>query len=111
MAEYLAGAVAADQPTWDALAHTGRRAIVQQLGSGPATSTELAELLGIGLPALHKHLALLRDGRLIASIKTGRVVHHRLDPVGLDAAADWLAVRRSFWSNQLDTLGDYLEDR
>ncbi|WP_029136116.1 ArsR/SmtB family transcription factor [Nakamurella lactea] len=92
-----------------ALAHRGRRQIISRLGAGSATSSELAELLDIGLPALHKHLDLLRRASLIESSKTGRTVSHVLRPAGLDQLADWLLTRKSFWSNQFDALADHLE--
>lgn len=94
-----------------ALAHSGRRQIVSRLGSADASSTELARLLRIGLPALHKHLALLRDAGLISSTKAGRTVTHRLHPDGLAGYTDWLLTRKSFWSNQFDALADHLEDQ
>lgn len=93
-----------------ALAHRGRRRIVSRLGAGRASSTELATLLQIGLPALHKHLALLRAAGLIHSSKAGRTVSHQLQPSGLDRMADWLLTRKSFWSNQFDALATQLED-
>lgn len=93
-----------------ALAHRGRRQIVSRLASGAASSTELAGLLEIGLPALHKHLALLRGAGLIGSAKTGRTVTHVLQSAGLDQLTDWLLSRQSFWSNQFDALTHHLED-
>ena len=70
-----------------ALAHPGRRQVVDRLRAGPATSSELAELLGIGLPA----------------------VTHLLAGERLRAYAVWLGTRESFWHNQLDALSDHLE--
>lgn len=89
-----------------ALAHPGRRQIVSRLGTGPATSSELAAEVGIGLPALHKHLALLSTAGVIDSHKTGRVVTHRLRGESLQRFDSWLATRTSFWTHQLATLGD-----
>jgi DNA-binding transcriptional ArsR family regulator len=92
-----------------ALAHPGRRQIVDRLRAGPASSSELAQLLGIGLPALTKHLTLLASAGVVRSAKTGRVVTHELDDERLRAYAIWLGTRESFWRNQLDALTDHLE--
>ena len=92
-----------------ALGYPGRRQVVDRLRAGPATSSELAELLGIGLPAVTKHLALLAGAGVIHSAKSGRVVTHLLDDERLRAYAVWLGTRESFWHNQLDALNDHLE--
>lgn len=93
-----------------ALANGGRRSVVTRLSSGAATSTELAELLGVGLPAVHKQLALLRAAGLVESTKVGRTVTNTLRPEGLDHLGDWIATRKSFWSNQFDALAHAVED-
>jgi DNA-binding transcriptional ArsR family regulator len=93
-----------------ALAHPGRRQVVDRLRAGPASSSELAGLLGIGLPAMTKHLALLAAAGVVHSAKTGRVVTHELDDERLRAYAIWLGTRESFWHNQLDALTEHLEN-
>lgn len=94
-----------------ALAAPGRRQIVDRLRAGPAPTSELAELLGIGLPAVTKHLALLRRAGLMRSSKSGRVVTHRLDPEPLLKYSTWLSTRESFWHGQIDALNAHLERR
>jgi DNA-binding transcriptional ArsR family regulator len=92
-----------------ALAHGGRRHIVDRLRAGPATTSELAGVLGVGLPAVTKQLALLHDAGLCSSAKAGRVVTHQLQSDRLQEYATWLATRESFWHGQLDSLTHYLE--
>jgi DNA-binding transcriptional ArsR family regulator len=92
-----------------ALAHSGRRHIVDRLRAGPATTSELAGLLEVGLPAVTKHLGLLADAGLTRSTKSGRIVTHRLAPERLADYSTWLATRESFWHHQLDELTNYLE--
>lgn len=94
-----------------ALSHPGRRAIISRLARGTASSTDLARLLGIGLPALQKHLDLLRGAAVIASVKAGRTVTHTLRSEGMDPLADWIVTRKVFWENHFDALTDHLEDR
>lgn len=93
-----------------ALAHPGRRHIVDRLRAGPASTSELAGLLAIGLPAVTKHLGLLTSAGLVDSVKSGRVVTHHLEPGRLQDYATWLGTRRSFWHGQLDTLTTFLEN-
>lgn len=95
-------------PLAAALANDGRRSIVDRLRAGPATTSELAALLAVGLPAVTKQLGVLSGAGLVQSSKQGRVVTHRLDPAPLAEYATWLASRRSFWSNQLDALTAHL---
>lgn len=94
-----------------ALANGGRRAVVTRLSGGAATSTELAELLGVGLPAVHKQLALLRAAGLVESTKVGRTVMNALRPDGLDDLGVWIVTRKLFWSNQFDALAHAVEDK
>lgn len=89
-----------------ALASATRRQVVTTLQQGPASSSQLARSLGIGLPALHKHLKVLGTARLVHSRKTGRVVTHRLQVEPLEHYAGWLQSRSRFWNDRLDALGD-----
>ncbi len=93
-----------------ALAHPGRRQIIDRLRFGTATTTELAELLAIGLPAASKQLSLLSLGGITTAAKSGRTVTYQLDTSRLLEYSTWLTTRRSFWHGQLDALSDYLED-
>ena len=93
-----------------ALAHPGRRQAISLLGAGPASSSHLARALGIGLPAMHKHLGLLTGAGLIESTKVGRVVTHRLRPEPLRRYGSWLAERSAFWDTQLDALAGAFAD-
>ena len=87
-----------------ALANPGRRQIIDRLKGGEATTSELAELLDVGLPATLKQLAVLTDAGLVERRKEGRTVCHTLVPGSLGEYSTWLAARRSFWHGQLDAL-------
>ncbi|MFE7506440.1 ArsR/SmtB family transcription factor [Promicromonospora sp. NPDC057488] len=92
-----------------ALAQPSRRQILSRLSTGEATSSELSELTGIGLPTIAKHAAALADAGLITSRKSGRVVTHRIRTVGFDDLQTWIATRKLFWDTQLDSLERHLE--
>jgi DNA-binding transcriptional ArsR family regulator len=94
-----------------ALAHRGRRQAIAHLSSVPASSSELADHLGVSLPTMQRHLHVLEDAELIRSTKRGRVVTHELMAEPLRRYDSWLTARTSFWSDQLDALVDHLEEK
>jgi DNA-binding transcriptional ArsR family regulator len=91
-----------------ALADPTRRQIVEQLGRGPASVSELAKPLPISLPAVVQHLQVLEASGLVRSEKVGRVRTCRLEVKRLDTVQDWIEARRRTWERRLDRLGDYL---
>ncbi|HEY9292744.1 MAG TPA: helix-turn-helix domain-containing protein [Microlunatus sp.] len=88
-----------------ALASESRLRMIDRLQQGPASSSELARSASVGLPALQKHLDVLREARMITSTKSGRVVTHRLRPGGLDALTAWIETRRIFWQHSFAAMG------
>jgi DNA-binding transcriptional ArsR family regulator len=91
-----------------ALGDSTRRGMVERLGEGPATVTQLAQPFDITLSAVVQHLAVLETAGLVSSEKVGRVRTCRLQPVGLRLAADWFAGQRAAWERRLDRLSDVL---
>jgi DNA-binding transcriptional ArsR family regulator len=91
-----------------ALADPTRRQIVEQLGRGPASVSELAKPLPISLPAVVQHLQVLEASGLVRSEKVGRVRTCRLEVKRLDTVQDWIDARRRTWERRLDRLGDFL---
>ncbi|MDG0833354.1 ArsR/SmtB family transcription factor [Roseateles saccharophilus] len=91
-----------------ALSDATRRRVLEQLGSGGASVSELAAPHGMSLPGFMKHLAVLEAAGLIARAKEGRVVRCELDAAPMQAAAAWISHYEHFWGEQLDALGRYL---
>ena len=91
-----------------ALADARRRGMLDRLGRGPASVTELAEPLGIALPLAVKQLAVLEQGGLVASQKVGRVRTYTLEPKAFDAMEAWVARRKTQLNAQFDQLDAYL---
>jgi DNA-binding transcriptional ArsR family regulator len=91
-----------------ALADPTRRRIVEALGTGPASVSELAKPLPMSLPAVVQHLQVLESCGLVRSQKVGRVRTCHLDVKRLDTVQDWIAARRKTWEGRLDRLGEYL---
>jgi DNA-binding transcriptional ArsR family regulator len=87
-----------------ALADPTRRAVVERLGRGPASTTELARPFGMALPSFAQHLQLLEQAGLVQSHKQGRVRHYRLAPRPLAAVEDWMQAQQALWNQRLDQL-------
>jgi DNA-binding transcriptional ArsR family regulator len=94
-----------------ALSDPTRRQIVEHLGSGPATVSQLAQPLPMSMPAVVQHLQVLEASGLVESQKVGRVRTCRLVVKRLDTVQDWIDARRAAWERRLDRLGDYLANQ
>ncbi|MFA6116932.1 MAG: metalloregulator ArsR/SmtB family transcription factor [Sphingomonas sp.] len=93
-----------------ALGEPTRRAIVEQLGRAPASTSSLAEPFDMSLAAVVQHLQVLEAAGIVASEKIGRVRTYRLVPGGMDGIAGWIADRRSPAERRLDRLEEFLPD-
>jgi len=95
--------------TFHALANATRRRVVERLGRGPASVTELAAPFDMALPSFLQHLRVLERSGLIETRKRGRVRTVRIRPKRLAGPAAWLAAQQDVWERRLDQLDDYLE--
>ncbi len=94
---------------FSALADPTRRAILARLALGESSVNELAEPFDISLPAISRHLRVLRNAGLILRHKDGRVRRCALEASPLKAASEWIETYRRFWEDQFDSLAEYLE--
>ena len=93
-----------------ALVDPTRRAILARLEREENLSiSAIAEPFAIKLPAVMKHLDVLRDAGLVTRSKHGRTVDVRLAPGPLREAREWLDRYERFWSPALDRLTAYAE--
>jgi DNA-binding transcriptional ArsR family regulator len=95
--------------TFSALADPTRRDILQRLGRGPATISELAEPYAMSLTGLKKHVRILEQADLVSTEKVGRTRQCRLGPQQLEEAAQWIEMYRHIWDRRLDRLEAYLQ--
>jgi DNA-binding transcriptional ArsR family regulator len=102
---------AAVDAAFRALAEPTRRAIVERLSAGPSTVSALAEPFDMTLAAVVQHLRVLEEGGIIRTEKVGRVRTCRLEPAGLNMAAQWIADRRALWERRLNRLGKVLAEQ
>ncbi len=96
--------------TFSALADPTRRAILARLSSGEATVGELAAPFDLSLPAISKHLKVLRRSGLVEQGRQAQWRPCRLRPEPLRDVADWIGQYRRFWEASFDRLDDYLRE-
>jgi DNA-binding transcriptional ArsR family regulator len=95
---------------FQALSDPTRRAVLERLCTGPATTSELAQPFRMRLPSFSQHLDVLERSGLVRSRKSGRVRTYRLAPRPLKAAEHWMVRQRELWERRLDQLDHFLED-
>jgi DNA-binding transcriptional ArsR family regulator len=97
--------------TFSAISDPTRRDILDRLGRGPASISELAKPFGITLTGLKKHIQVLEDAQLVTTAKIGRTRQCRLGPEQLQDAAQWIDTYRRQWERRLDGLEAFLAKR
>src|SRR3979411_2874037 len=80
--------------TFAALADPTRRGVLERLGRGSATITELAEPFGISLTGMKKHVRVLEDAELVTTEKVGRARRCSLGPRRLEDVEEWIETYR-----------------
>jgi DNA-binding transcriptional ArsR family regulator len=82
------------QPSVDrafaALADPTRRSVLERLGAGSATISELAEPFGMSLTGMKKHIRLLEEANLVTTEKVGRARRCTLVPSAFEGISTWL---------------------
>ena len=95
---------------FQALADPTRRAIFEQLGTGPRSVSEIALPLDMTLAAVVQHVQLLENCQLITTQKQGRVRTCRIRPETLKTLEGWLNQRRRQWDQHFDRLAAVLDE-
>jgi DNA-binding transcriptional ArsR family regulator len=73
-----------------ALADPTRRAVLERLGAGSATISDLAEPFGMSLTGMRKHIRLLEEAQLVTTEKVGRARRCTLVPYAFEGIGRWL---------------------
>ena len=92
-----------------AIADPVRRGILERLGRGDASISELAGSFDMTLTGMKKHVAILEAAGLVATQKVGRVRTCRLGPRRLDEASAWIEEYRRMLESRFDRLEAFLE--
>jgi DNA-binding transcriptional ArsR family regulator len=107
--------------TFSALSDSKRRDILDRLGRGPASISELAAPLDISLTGLKKHVRILEDANFVSTEKIGRIRQCRLGPADPGGSArlgqgplgevdNWLQSFQRIWNERYDRLEEYLRE-
>lgn len=92
-----------------ALAAGTRRGILEHLGRGDASVSDLALAFGMTLTGVKKHVQVLEGAGLLTTHKLGRVRSCSLGPRRLEVEAAWIQGYRQMLEGRLDSLGEFLE--
>ncbi len=92
-----------------ALSDATRRGVLEQLGRGDASITELAETFRMTLTGMKKHVGVLEQAELVTTKKIGRVRTCRLGPRRLEQETAWLERYRQRWDERFDALDRVVE--
>jgi DNA-binding transcriptional ArsR family regulator len=95
--------------TFAALSDPTRRGILERLGRGRATISELAEPFGISLTGLKKHVQVLEEAGFVRTEKVGRIRWCALGTQDLTEVQRWVAGYHLMLEERLDRLGELLE--
>jgi DNA-binding transcriptional ArsR family regulator len=95
--------------TFAALADPTRRRVLERLGRGSATISELAEPFGITLTGMKKHVRVLEDAELVTTEKVGRARRCSLGGHHLEDVQAWVETYRRMLDERLDRFGELLE--
>ena len=97
------------QPAFAAIADPTRRGVLERLGHGDASISDLAEAFDMTLTGMKKHVRILEDAGLVTTEKVGRVRTCRLGPSRLDQESAWIDAYRRMLEARYDRLEAFLE--
>ena len=91
-----------------ALSDATRRGILERLGRGDASISDLAASFEMTLTGIKKHVHVLEEAGLVTTEKVGRVRTCRLGPRRLEDETAWMTKYRQMLEARLDSLGEFL---
>jgi DNA-binding transcriptional ArsR family regulator len=92
-----------------AISDPTRRGILNRLGRGNASISDLAAVFDMTLTGMKKHVQVLEDAGLVMTEKVGRVRTCRLGKRRLDAETAWILTYQQMVDARLDRLESFLE--
>ncbi len=93
-----------------ALSDATRRGVLERLGRGDASITELADKFHMTLTGMKKHVRVLERAGLVATEKVGRVRTCRLGARRLEQEVAWIEKYRQLWAARFDELDHVVEE-
>jgi len=107
MVQFLTGCLDA---SFAALSDATRRGVLEQLGSGDASITELADKFHMTLTGMRKHVGVLEQAGLVTTRKVGRVRTCKLGLSRLAEPAAWIEQYRRLWASRFDGLDQIVDE-
>ena len=94
-----------------ALSDATRRGVLERLGRGDASISDLAEAFHMTLTGMRKHVGVLEHAELVTTEKVGRVRTCRLGPRRLEDETAWIEQQRRLWDARFDELEQAVAQR
>ena len=94
---------------FDALANEHRREIMLILALQPRSISQLAELRGLSLPAIHKHVRVLEEAAMVSRRKSGRTNFLALEREPLSRLQAWTGQFHPWWGTDGETPENYVD--
>ena len=93
-----------------ALSDATRRGVLEQLGRGDASITDLADTFHMTLTGMKKHVGVLERAGLVATRKVGRVRTCSLGERRLEEEWAWIESYRQRWDERFAALDAVIEE-
>lgn len=97
--------------TFQAIADPTRREILNMLVDKPLNINTVAARFSVSRTAVYKHLKILMECGLIEIRQCGRLRYCEARPEKLTEIADWLDRYHRLWTDKLDQLDRYLNEK
>jgi DNA-binding transcriptional ArsR family regulator len=107
MVQYLSDGIGA---SFAALSDATRRGVLERLGRGDASITDLAGAFDMTLTGMRKHVGVLEEAGLVTTEKVGRVRTCKLGPRRLADETAWIERYRQLWDARFDELDKVVDD-
>jgi DNA-binding transcriptional ArsR family regulator len=96
---------------FNAIAEPRRRDILAFLAADERPVGEIVDSLGMGQPAVSKHLKVLRDVGLVHVRREGRHMLYRTNAEAIRPLHEWAATFERYWRHQLIRIKERAETR
>ena len=93
-----------------AISDATRRGVLERLGRGDASITDLAHAFHMTLTGMRKHVGVLEEAELVTTAKVGRVRTCRLGPRRLEDETAWIERHHRLWDSRFAELDNVLEE-
>jgi DNA-binding transcriptional ArsR family regulator len=93
-----------------ALSDATRRGVLEQLGRGDASITDLADKFHMTLTGMKKHVGVLEQAGLVITAKVGRVRTCKLGLRRLEEETAWIERYRELCDARFDALDEIVDE-